>query len=844
MSVSNQQIYYEYIADGSTVVFPFSCRVVYPSDITVTIDGKQATSYRVEGVDHPNGGNVVFSVAPVANSRVVLSRDIPLIRETDYQTNGDFLAKTVNRDFDRLWMALQNAFSWVRRALRYPKNGTNYDAENRRIENLGYPINQKDATTKYYVDQEYDKVKKAIDTVSDNMVQGLITLESFEKGATLRLNNQVLLWEKDGQYYRWTGALPKTVDVNSTPHNSGGIGGGKWVFIGDSALRNELINNGAKIVGYNNGTVDSALAENENSISSLKNNLIQNGEKGNVLLKIGANIANNNNCLIVVYGDSTTDGTGTSGWTQNPIDSANNAIGGIDHNLQAPNSWPVKLNSILQDMFSDCINVKNAGYGGRDIYSGWAFRNYKTAVLNTYGKPDYVIVAFGLNDVAYPGFSVKRFADEYEKLLNLIIENGSIPILATPDPVSDNHRTPLKVQGTACNIIKDIAKRKGLTVLDLNSFLLNWQFKRRNNARWGYHQPDRLHFSDLGHALKAAYCAKKISGIVYPMEAGNKIPSWTFSQSLSSDFIYTINNFFSGCLQFKSYSPRQKIMTGYIWVDQEALLTYYSVNRDIGAMSSSNNYPLIKLTQLPTNGTIERPVYFGDAGQDDNIMLSEMPLAVGALSAGLNKIEYFAPSINSELQIGYFSVRTLQQKFRTINPSSLNYFDSNNLRVGYELFTDIDEFHFYNFNNLKMHLSIPKSSGFLFLISRVCSKYSDLTLKDAHAGLMIFRNDDNSLSLMEVLFDMTGYISSRELAKTSQTNVYTDGCVINYHIFINKNNTSEINITADGVTVISYTQDSSKRPLPICGTIGGFYYDKSKVTNDMISASFINVYYS
>lgn len=687
-------------------------------------------------------------------------------------------------------------------------------------------------------------IKKQNEDITEQAKTGFVLLSSFEDGAKLTLANEILLYKSDGQYYRWTGILPKIIVANSTPENSGGIGGGKWVLVGDSSLRNELLqNDGAKIIGHKNGTVDSALAENENNISNLKNNLIQNGDKGNTLLKIGANIANNNNCLVVVYGDSTTDGTGTSDWTRNPVDSEGNAIGGVDHNAQAPNSWPVKLNSILQDMFSNCINVKNAGYGGRDIYSGWAFRNYKTAVLKTYGKPDYVIVAFGLNDVAYPGFSVKRFADEYEKLLNLIIENGSIPILATPDPVSDNHRTPLKVQGTACNIIKDIAKRKGLTVLDLNSFLLTWQFKRRNNARWGYHQPDRLHFTNHGHAMKAAYVAKEISGIVYSLENGDKIPAWTFSQTLPTKFINTINNFFSGCLQFKSYSPRQKIITGYIWVDQESFLNYYSVNRDVGAMSSSNNYPLIKLTQLSINGTIERPVYFGDAGQDDNIMLSEMPLAVGALSTGLNKIEYFAPSINSELQIGYFSVKTLQQKFRTFNPTSLNYFDSNNFRVGYELFTDIDEFHFYNFNNIKMHLSIPKCSGFLFLISRVCSKYSDLTLKDTHAGLMIFRNDDNSIGLNEILFDMTGYISCRELAKTAKKDVYTDGCVINYNIFINENNQHEIRINADGVNVISYTHDSSERPLLSGGTIGGFYYDRSKVTNDMISSSFINVYY-
>ena len=145
---------------------------------------------------------------------------------------------------------------------------------------------------------------------------------------------------------------------------------------------------------------------------------------------------------------------------------------------------------------------------------------------------------------------------------------------------------------------------------------------------------------------------------------------------------------------------------------------------------------------------------------------------------------------------------------------------------------------------MKMQLTIPKSSGFLFLISRVCSKYSDLTLKDAHAGLMIFRNDDNSIGLNEILFDMSGSISCRELAKTAKKDVYKDNCVINYNTFINENNRHEIRINADGVNVIAYTHDSSERPLLSGGPLGGFYYDRSKVTNEMISSSFINVYYS
>ena len=92
MSVSNQRVQYEYIADGDTVVFPFSCRVVYASDLIVMVNGVRVNNYSVEGINQPHGGNVVFHTPPASNSRVFLLRNIPLMREADYQTNGDFLA--------------------------------------------------------------------------------------------------------------------------------------------------------------------------------------------------------------------------------------------------------------------------------------------------------------------------------------------------------------------------------------------------------------------------------------------------------------------------------------------------------------------------------------------------------------------------------------------------------------------------------------------------------------------------------------------------------------------------------------------------------------------------------
>ncbi|WP_312999615.1 glycosyl hydrolase family 28-related protein [Leclercia sp.] len=69
---------------------------------------------------------------------------------------------------------------------------------------------------------------------------GYITVESFEDGATITLPNQVLLYESNGQYYRWDGQLPKVVAAGSTPSSSGGISSGAWISVGDAAIRSDL----------------------------------------------------------------------------------------------------------------------------------------------------------------------------------------------------------------------------------------------------------------------------------------------------------------------------------------------------------------------------------------------------------------------------------------------------------------------------------------------------------------------------------------------------------------------------------------------------------------------------
>lgn len=68
----------------------------------------------------------------------------------------------------------------------------------------------------------------------------ILTGKTFTTGATINEPNEVLLNTADGEYYKWTGSFlsgPKVVPENSTPENTGGIGPGAWLSVGDTTAR-------------------------------------------------------------------------------------------------------------------------------------------------------------------------------------------------------------------------------------------------------------------------------------------------------------------------------------------------------------------------------------------------------------------------------------------------------------------------------------------------------------------------------------------------------------------------------------------------------------------------------
>ena len=85
----------------------------------------------------------------------MLERVVPTYRLTDYQDNGDLLADTVNKDFDRLWMAIQRSFIYLGLALRRPLLGGPFNAEGYRISNGADPVDKQDFVTRNYAETVY-----------------------------------------------------------------------------------------------------------------------------------------------------------------------------------------------------------------------------------------------------------------------------------------------------------------------------------------------------------------------------------------------------------------------------------------------------------------------------------------------------------------------------------------------------------------------------------------------------------------------------------------------------------------------------------------------------------------
>lgn len=149
MSVQPGPTEKRYAANGITTAYTIPFLLIEAGDLQVYVNGVLVTSgFTITGLGNPSS-TITFTVAP--SGGLLLNLNVPFQRLVDYQENGDFLASTVNRDFDRIWQALKQLLRVSTRALTlgaYDVDGAGkYRAKGNRIIDLADPVDQQDAAT-------------------------------------------------------------------------------------------------------------------------------------------------------------------------------------------------------------------------------------------------------------------------------------------------------------------------------------------------------------------------------------------------------------------------------------------------------------------------------------------------------------------------------------------------------------------------------------------------------------------------------------------------------------------------------------------------------------------------
>lgn len=169
MAVPEQTPYSEHIGNGITTSFALGFQCESKDHLIVLVDDVEppiATWSLSEG-------NVVFTTAPADGQKITLQRNTPFSRTVDYQSyNNSFRPPAVNKDFDWIWLKLQElgVADWIL-SNRIDALKNYVDLQDGKLQtninNLKNYVDDKDDELRGYLLEEIRKQGVALDQLDD-----------------------------------------------------------------------------------------------------------------------------------------------------------------------------------------------------------------------------------------------------------------------------------------------------------------------------------------------------------------------------------------------------------------------------------------------------------------------------------------------------------------------------------------------------------------------------------------------------------------------------------------------------------------------------------------------------
>ncbi|HDF2343808.1 TPA: hypothetical protein PC598_003431 [Morganella morganii] len=502
MTVSTELSHEEYTGNGVTTDFDFRFRIFEAKHLVVSVaepDGTEriltnGTDYTLRGVGSYRGGKVILKMPLATGWKIGIARDLPVVQETDLRNQGKFFAEVHEDALDYLTMLIQKSLGYLSLCLRKPSFiSDHYDAKGNKISNLGKPVKDGDAvdlgTMKEHINAKDKRSLRVADKdipalpgtsvrrnkqlgfdnngmpllldPAETGALGYVLVDSFEKGAVITSRYQALHWLHNGEYYRWDGALPKIVQVGSTPDSAGGVGVGAWVGIGSSAAMNkaDLAIDAAKRAGAVESGIQDAINASQpgQTVLTLNEDETVESLSNDYGVEIDARrgrVFNSDGVQLTTYSDPrsrfitgeqylhyvinkmiTADGVSADKKTY-ILWSGDSTVSGVNSE-----AWkPEDVGNFYAKRFG-IIDVKNTalGHSGKSLYDWGTW--YIDQEWSQHAAADLIILKWGINDPMAGPYSIEQCKNSLDSGLSKLRANKSVAhqsiIIMSPNSTAD-----------------------------------------------------------------------------------------------------------------------------------------------------------------------------------------------------------------------------------------------------------------------------------------------------------------------------------------------------------------------------------------------------------------------